>query len=261
MGLQECCILHREAVPQELVCPICHDVTLQPHQTKCSHIFCKACLARAKSSVCPVCQGEIGEDGTLDLVVKRIWEAIKVRCYRPNSLSCDWTGSISDLDAHIESHGSPKEKLVASLSDLVDDYERRLKDMEKERDTWAAKYHAAKSTLDGIDARHATLLFRERAQCESQLKEMRDRNANLKRQGTLTEKRYEKELTRVEESQKAMSVEVKELREKLAGYEKKRRSSGSKPNPKKSNTVTLSSSASTAATSTASSTTGSVANA
>jgi len=54
-----------DALPDELICPVCLDILFEPFQTEpCRHIFCEPCLRRlgqknAMNTKCPLCRSKI----------------------------------------------------------------------------------------------------------------------------------------------------------------------------------------------------------
>ena len=39
-----------DQVPEDLVCPICHELLDEPQQTVCGHLFCKKCLMKVNQN-------------------------------------------------------------------------------------------------------------------------------------------------------------------------------------------------------------------
>ena len=108
-------------VPEELVCPICHELLGEPQQTThCGHIFCKKCLVELVQSngpltvsqimtstlhkqpmKCPTCRTSC--DGWFeDKSVNRKVRNVEVFCSNP---SCEWKGSLCHLDDHKAGRG------------------------------------------------------------------------------------------------------------------------------------------------------------
>ena len=107
--------------PEELVCPICHELLGEPQQTtQCGHIFCKECLialvhtGESQDSVpvristlhkqpvtCPTCRTACDgwfEDKNADRRVKNV----EVFC---TNSSCKWKGSLCHLADHKAGRG------------------------------------------------------------------------------------------------------------------------------------------------------------
>ena len=107
--------------PDELVCPICHNLLDEPQQTThCGHIFCKKCLVELVRSngpqtvslvmagtlhkqpvKCPTCRTSC--DGWFeDKSVNRKVRNVEVFCSNP---SCEWKGSLCQLEDHKSGRG------------------------------------------------------------------------------------------------------------------------------------------------------------
>ena len=78
---------------EDLVCPICQDISSNPVQTSCGHLFCWECL---KGPTCPVCRQKY--NSVPDYFNSRRIKGLKVMC--PNR-GCDWKGELRDLDGHL----------------------------------------------------------------------------------------------------------------------------------------------------------------
>ena len=77
---------------EDFVCPICHEIALDPVQTSCGHLFCGECL---KDTICPVCRQQY--TSMPDHFNTRRIKGLKVGC--PNS-GCSWKGELGDLEGH-----------------------------------------------------------------------------------------------------------------------------------------------------------------
>jgi TNF receptor-associated factor 4 len=86
---------------EELVCPICHEISFDPVQTSCGHLFCGKCL---QDVTCPLCRQPY--TAIPDHFNSRRIKGMKVGC--PN-VQCDWTGGIGDLEGHL--HSCPREEI------------------------------------------------------------------------------------------------------------------------------------------------------
>ena len=96
-----------EPVPEELICPICHEVLYQPKQTPCGHLFCKNCLDNSRWSgarysqrkyrdSCPTCRTDC-DYGFQDKHTERKVNNLQITC---NNHPCEWKGSLCQLDGH-----------------------------------------------------------------------------------------------------------------------------------------------------------------
>lgn len=103
--------LRPEEVPDDLVCPICLSIPLDPCLLKnCSHVFCKDCIWKSltQKSRCPVCRCASNAEGdvmylrTKNPLSYRIWSKIAVKCEH-QAEGCAWTGSVSDYRSHKQS--------------------------------------------------------------------------------------------------------------------------------------------------------------
>ena len=97
--------LFTDPIPEELVCPVCYELLVQPHQIMCGHLFCKSCLTMVTGKPqikvneqvkCPVCRSEdqgVFPDRHIDRKVKNL----TIKC--PNT-PCSWKGSLCHLEEH-----------------------------------------------------------------------------------------------------------------------------------------------------------------
>ena len=101
-----------EPVPDDLVCPICHCILEEPHQTNCGHLFCSKCLKSAKSSravrvslrqidekplECPLCRTVSPRGAFYDARTNRQIQNLQVVC---TNAPCTWKGSLCELSNH-----------------------------------------------------------------------------------------------------------------------------------------------------------------
>ena len=107
-----------DALPEDLVCPICHELLDDPVQTPCGHLFCNKCLSQAqtyakqvmsppiqkksrrgkkKSTSCPLCQTAFSGDPYRDKYNERRVNSVKVKC--PN-FPCKWMGTLIACKQH-----------------------------------------------------------------------------------------------------------------------------------------------------------------
>ena len=77
---------------EDLVCPVCHEISSEPVQTSCGHLFCKECL---KDPTCPVCRQSC--TSMPDHFNARRIKGLKVGC---SNEGCDWKGDLGDVTAH-----------------------------------------------------------------------------------------------------------------------------------------------------------------
>ena len=101
-----------EPVSEELVCPICHCILEEPHQTNCGHLFCSKCLKSAESSravrvsrrpidekplECPLCRTVSPRGAFYDARTNRQIQNLQVLC---TNAPCTWKGSLCELSNH-----------------------------------------------------------------------------------------------------------------------------------------------------------------
>lgn len=91
-----------EPVPDDLMCPVCHELLDRPQQTTCGHLFCKKCLEQSNSSheenwKCPQCRTVFDSGGFDDKYLDRKVKNLMIYC--PNAL-CEWKGSLLNLSNH-----------------------------------------------------------------------------------------------------------------------------------------------------------------
>mmetsp|Transcript_47687 Transcript_47687/g.91073 ORF Transcript_47687/g.91073 Transcript_47687/m.91073 type:complete len:605 (+) Transcript_47687:76-1890(+) len=94
----------------EFVCAVCCQLAEDPLYTRCSHVFCRACLEAwlPQRSVCPKCNTSINnsEVGPLKTLCPLAWRLLgRLRCRCPLfGQSCSWEGDYSELGPHLTSN-------------------------------------------------------------------------------------------------------------------------------------------------------------
>ena len=109
-----------EPVPEDLICAVCHELLNETQQTPCGHLFCSQCLERVKSNcveghlpqlsfarqnciiVCPNCRTLINGGTFNDKNTDRRVKNLQITC---TNGSCEWKGSLCDLDNHRTGRG------------------------------------------------------------------------------------------------------------------------------------------------------------
>ena len=114
-----------EPVPEDLICAICHELLNETQQTPCGHLFCKQCLEEVESNSgkrlghpynhyrntysyqvehtkCPTCRTACSEGVFNDKNTDRRVKNLQVAC---TNGSCEWKGSLCDLDDHKAGRG------------------------------------------------------------------------------------------------------------------------------------------------------------
>ena len=121
-----------DQVPEDLVCPICHELLDEPQQTVCGHLFCKKCLTKvnqnsptclntnrgvsgglgglgkgvllqqlpSKQHKCAVCNTNYTETPTNDKYNDRRVSSLRTHCTH-NSESCGWVGTVGQVQEHL----------------------------------------------------------------------------------------------------------------------------------------------------------------
>ena len=85
---------------EELQCPVCREILVDPVQTSCGHSFCSKCLgARNRRLRCHVCRSTCNV--TEDHKEARRVKNLQVKC--PNySNGCEWKGTLGDSLQHCD---------------------------------------------------------------------------------------------------------------------------------------------------------------
>eukprot|EP00906_Rhabdomonas_costata_P026397 RCo037593 len=91
-------------VDADLICSICLSPWVEPVQTPCEHVFCKACIAAALGMTqnCPQCRMLVSLPQctpAMRLLRAKV-DALHVFCYH----RCGWKGARSELAAHMTTH-------------------------------------------------------------------------------------------------------------------------------------------------------------
>ena len=95
-----------DTVPEDLVCPICHELLDEAQQTPCGHLFCKKCLEKVKKysislvQECSVCKSKYTKAPCDDPYNERRVKSLAVKCPNP---PCPWIGSLTEVGKHITS--------------------------------------------------------------------------------------------------------------------------------------------------------------
>lgn len=113
-----------DSVPEDLVCPICHEAFVDPAQlANCDHIFCEACLKQALSMTadkCPVCS-TVSANNAMGKVPKQIRAAVdslRVKCLNA-AKGCIFVGPRKEYTAHVRSCTAPSAAPSSATSDNV----------------------------------------------------------------------------------------------------------------------------------------------
>lgn len=122
-GVSADLFVNKDAIPDELLCSICHDVALvEPKQCKNGHVFCKACITKwlEARSVCPIDRSALRADDLSDcLVVKAMISRLLVKCVNCGAIAvdgnapdkrrvvngCEWVGEYDKLETHCKECG------------------------------------------------------------------------------------------------------------------------------------------------------------
>ena len=114
-----------EPVSKDLICAVCHKLLKETQQTPCGHLFCKQCLERVESISenrlgyqfypdhtmysyqrecikCPTCRAVCTEGVFNDRNTDRKVKNLQITC---TNGSCEWKGSLCDLDDHKTGRG------------------------------------------------------------------------------------------------------------------------------------------------------------
>ncbi|XP_028681541.1 E3 ubiquitin-protein ligase rnf168 [Erpetoichthys calabaricus] len=140
-------VLVKREMPQELSCPVCLEIFLEPVTLPCSHNFCKSCFLEAidKTNLCcPLCRKRVStwtrchsRNNTLvnEDLWKRIQEEFPVQCQR----------RMAGLDPEEEdekSDPSPPPRLC-SPGELRKEYEEQMRKLEEEKQALEEKERQA----------------------------------------------------------------------------------------------------------------------
>ena len=87
---------------EELICPVCHGLVADPHQTTCGHLFCKDCFSTQPrwAQSCPICRQHTTTHS--DNFTDRRLRNLRVRCTNQDQ-GCEWVGSLGEAMDHLES--------------------------------------------------------------------------------------------------------------------------------------------------------------
>jgi hypothetical protein len=106
-GYPRALAVNDSSIPEEFLCPVCHDICKAPVATNCHHIFCKSCItvALSRMRVCPCCresvtEGELPSLSENNPVLNRMYGRIQMKCML-HTEGCTWTGNIVDMNAHM----------------------------------------------------------------------------------------------------------------------------------------------------------------
>ena len=85
------------------VCAICQEISSNPHQTACGHLFCGECINKSSNdnkelSVCPTCR-DANYNPRPDEFTNKMIKGLTVKC--PESKQgCNWQGPLGDVSDH-----------------------------------------------------------------------------------------------------------------------------------------------------------------
>ena len=80
---------------ENLQCPVCFEIVLEPVQTSCGHLFCKKCVTGVTR--CPACREQF--TSVPDHFNNRRVKSLRVKCpFTANG--CKWVGDLGDVGDH-----------------------------------------------------------------------------------------------------------------------------------------------------------------
>ena len=82
---------------EDLKCSICLEISDDPVQTSCGHLFCGKCLEEGGNEECPICRKSYTP--TKDARTKRIISNLTVMCSREEK-GCTWRGPLIEAESH-----------------------------------------------------------------------------------------------------------------------------------------------------------------
>lgn len=84
------------------VCAICQEISSDPYQTACGHLFCSECIHKVGEpetlSACPTCRGDDCHPRP-DEFTKKMIKGLMVKCPAAKR-GCDWQGPLGDVFYH-----------------------------------------------------------------------------------------------------------------------------------------------------------------
>ena len=86
--------------PDDVVCPICLDIVVEPYQlTCCGQHLCKRCSQNMKMA-CPFCRGkyQVSRDKYFE---RNTLNRLQVYCEKYEE-GCEWEGELGDMDKHLQ---------------------------------------------------------------------------------------------------------------------------------------------------------------
>ncbi|KAL1132385.1 hypothetical protein AAG570_010340 [Ranatra chinensis] len=124
---------------EDVLCPICRTIFIEPVSLPCKHVVCKQCLEKTVESnalTCPICRTRIGSFLRLSrssgkLVDHRLWEDVKQQF--PKEVSMKQKGEEDGIaDKFLEIQSTPK--LLAKRGSIRQEFEEMLKKLKMEEE-------------------------------------------------------------------------------------------------------------------------------
>lgn len=106
-----------ENVPHDFICSLCRELSTNPVETPCGHLFCRNCIFESLQhrEECPIDRQPLEVGGLREVsgALRRVHEGIPVRC--PNE-TCSWTGVMGDYNVHSQRcETSAESRIIADL--------------------------------------------------------------------------------------------------------------------------------------------------
>lgn len=202
-----------EDPPDDLVCPICLQLTKEPHLISCcGRKLCYTCVSRIQLArqPCPCCREERFQI-MRDKGVERQVLSVKVYC-KYKDKGCTWTGELRDHERHVESCQKPCSELITAKNSIIEQQAQKLRKLEERNKEISDRVIDLQKEIEIMQQKHTNRIDEKDREIERQAQHIR---SMLKLKDSKSEQ--ETVLKRTIEALKIENEELKrQLREKQA---------------------------------------------